>query len=262
MNEVVLRAKDLSLSFGGNKALEEVPIEVRKGDICSLVGPNGSGKTCVLNVISGIYRTDRGKVVYEGRDITGTHAHKAAQLGIARAFQNVELFGNMTVLENLLLGCHYFMKQNFLSGGIFWGLAQKREIQLREWVEEVIDFLELEKYRKQIAGMLPIGVQKLVGLARALSMKPHLLLLDEVSSGMNRQEKEDLARFLLRIKYELGIPMLWVEHDIKLVADLCDRLTVLNYGRKIADGVPYEVLSSKEVLQVYAGFSETEKDKP
>lgn len=257
MNEVVLKAEGLNLSFGGNIALEDVTIEITKGDICALVGPNGSGKTCILNVISGLYKADSGKVFYEGHDITGIHPHKVAALGIARAFQNVELFGNMTVLENLLLGCHYFMKENFVTGGIFWGLAQKREIQLREWIESVIDFLELEKYRKQMAGMLPIGVQKLIGVARALCMKPRLLLLDEVGSGMNRQEKEDLARFLLRIKYELDIPMLWVEHDVKLVGDLCDRIVVLNYGQKIADGAPDEVFQSDEVLRVYAGLGET-----
>ena len=257
MNEVVLKAEGLSLSFGGNKALEDVTVEVRKGEIFSLVGPNGAGKTCVLNTIGGIYKADRGTVIYENRDITGIAPHNAAELGIARVFQNVELFGNMTVLENLLLGCHHFMKTNFLSAGLFWGLAQKREIRLREWVEEVINFLELERYRKQIAGMLPIGVQKLVGLGRALSMKPRLLLIDEVSSGMNRQEKEDIARFLLRIKYELGIPMLWVEHDTKMVTDLCDRMAVLHYGRKIAEGAPDDVLRSKEVLEVYAGFGAT-----
>jgi len=255
-DEVCLEVRELSLSFGGIRALDGISLEVRRGEIFGLVGPNGAGKTCVLNIINGVYRPEKGRVFLEGRDITGLPSHKIAALGVGRTFQNVELFPHMTVLENLLLGCHTAMKSNLFSAGIFWGLGQKEELEFRRRVEEVIDFLELERYRKQQVAGLPFGVQKLVGVGRALAMKPRILLLDEPSSGMNRQEKEDLARFLLRIKYELGIPMLWVEHDIKLIGDLADRLAVLHYGRKIAEGRLEEVTARPEVIEAYLGRRE------
>jgi branched-chain amino acid transport system ATP-binding protein len=252
---VRLEVRDLNLSFGGLQALEGVSLQLRGDEILGLVGPNGSGKTCVLNIINGIYKADSGRVIYEGRDIIGLPSHQIPALGIGRTFQNVELFPHMSVLENLLLGCHTAMKSNIFSAGVFWGLGQKEEIAFRRWVEEIIDFLELERYRKQPVSGLPFGVRKLVGVGRALAMRPRVLLLDEPSSGMNRQEKEDLARFLLRIKYELGIPMLWVEHDMKLIGDLADRLAVLDYGRKIAEGSLEEIISNPAVVHAYLGKS-------
>jgi len=251
-----LAVRDLHLSFGGLKALDGVNLEIEKGEIFGLVGPNGAGKTCVLNVINGLYRAQRGSVLLNGRDITRLPPHKVAQLGIARTFQGVELFKHMTVLENLLLGRHILMRTGVLTGGILWGPALKEEVEHRRRVEEVIDFLELERYRKALVVNLPYGIQKLVGVARALAMEPQVMLLDEPSSGMSRQEKEDLARFLLRIKHELGITMLWVEHDMQLVGDLCDRMAVLHYGRKIAEGRPEEVTRNPEVIHAYLGEAE------
>lgn len=255
--DAILQAANLRLSFGGIQAVDGVSLEVVSDEIVGLVGPNGSGKTSVLNIINGLYKADSGKVIFDGKDITRLPPYKVASLGIGRSFQLVELFRLMTVLENLLLGCHTALKSNILSGGIFWGLAQKEEIAFRHWVEEVIDFMELERYRKQMVGSLPFGVQKLVGVARALCIKPKVMLLDEPSSGMNRQEKEDLARFLLRIKYELGIPILWVEHDMKLIGDLADRLVVLHYGRKLAEGSLEEVKSNPEVVTAFLGEAAT-----
>lgn len=250
---VTLQVKNLSLNFGGIKAVNDVSLEVLTGEIVGLVGPNGSGKTSVLNIISGLYKANDGKVIFYGKDITRMAPHKVAGLGMARSFQLVELFRFMTVLENLLLGCHTAIKANIFSAGIYWGLAQKEEIAFRKRVEEIIDFMELERYRKQLVGSLPIGVQKLVGVARALCMQPRMMLLDEPSSGMNRQEKEDMARFLLRIKYELGIPIVWVEHDMKMIGDLADRLIVLHYGCKIAEGSMNEIRQNPKVTQAFLG---------
>lgn len=252
-NQPLLQVQNLKLHFGGIKAVDDVSFDVLSGEIVGLVGPNGSGKTSVLNIISGLYKADGGKVIFDGKDITRVAPHRIAGMGIARSFQLVELFRLMTVLENLLLGCHTAIKSNIFSAGIYWGLAQKQEIAFRERVEEIVDFMELERYRKHLVGSLPIGVQKLVGVARALCMQPKMMLLDEPSSGMNRQEKEDMARFLLRIKYEMGIPIMWVEHDMKMIGDLADRLVVLHYGNKIAQGTMEEVRQNPKVAQAFLG---------
>ena len=249
----VLQVLDLKLSFGGIRALDGVDLLVKPGEIVGLIGPNGSGKTSVLNIISGLYKADNGKILFDGKDITGFPPHKIAGMGIGRSFQLAELFRLMTVLENLLLGCHTEMKSNLFSSGVFWGMAQKEEIVFRKRVEEVIDFMELARYRKHMVGSLSIGLQKLVGVARALCMHPRIMFLDEPSSGMNRQEKEDLARFVMRIKYELGIPVLWVEHDMKLIGDLTDRLVVLHCGRKIAEGTFEEVTTNPAVVRAFLG---------
>ena len=251
-----LAVRDLHLSFGGLRALDGVTLEVQERDLFALVGPNGAGKTCILNVVSGVYRAQQGFVSFEGWDVGRLPPYQIAKLGIARTFQGVELFKQMTVLENLLLGRHIHMRTGVLTGGLWWGPAHREEVEHRRRVEEVIDFLELERYRKVLVVNLPFGVQKLVGVARALAMEPKMMLLDEPSSGMNRQEKEDLARFLLRIKYDRGITMLWVEHDMQLVGDLADRMAVLHYGRKIAEGEPREVTSNPEVIQAYLGEPE------
>ncbi len=253
MDNTVLEVRDIELSFVGLKALNKVSLQVNQGELFALLGPNGSGKTCILNLVNGIYKAQRGSVIFQGKDITGFAPHVIAGLGIGRTFQNLELFRGMTVVENLIFGRHCKMKSNILSAGLYWGLGQKEEISSRRKVEEIIDFLELERYRKQLVGGLPFGIQKLVGVGRALAMEPKLLLLDEPASGMSRQEKEDLARFLLRIKYQLRITMVWVEHDIKIVGDLCDRAAVLDNGHKIAEGSAKEVFAHPEVAKAYLG---------
>ena len=231
MEEALLEIRDVHVYFGGLMALAGVDLQVRQGEIVGLVGPNGAGKTCLLNVVSGVYKSATGSVIFGGKDITGLSPHKAPGMGIGRTFQAVELFKRMSVLTNLLLGCHCHMRGNVMTGGIFWGPGQREETHFRQKVEEVIKFLELERFRHASAGELPFGIQKIVGIGRALVLEPKILLCDEPSSGMNRQEKEHLARFLLRIKYEVGIPILWVEHDMHLISDLADRIAVFHYGR-------------------------------
>lgn len=253
--EELLIVEALSLAFGGLQVLRAVSLSVRRGEIFALVGPNGAGKTCVLNCVNGIYRADSGRVRYAGEVISGRPTHRIAGLGISRSFQLVELFRHMTVLDNLLLGRHIHMRTGIGTGGLYWGPAAREESVHRRKVEEIIDFLELAPYRKRPVANLPYGVQKLVGVGRALAMEPRLLLLDEPSSGMNRQEKEDLTRFMLRIKHERGMTMLWVEHDMQLVADLADRIAVLHYGQKISEGTPGEVLSDPLVVEAYLGVT-------
>ena len=246
----------LSLNFGGIQALWDISFQAEDKDIVGIVGPNGSGKTCILNVISGFYKPQRGEVLFDGINITSKPPPQIAKLGVGRSFQQMELFTGMTVLECLLVGCHPFVKGNIFSAGIYWGLAQRTELRLRELVEEVLDFMELERYRKQPASSLPIGIQKLVGVARALCAQPKLLLLDEPSCGLSFDEKQDLARFLLRIKYEKEIPMIWVEHDLSFVGELSDRLIVLDQGIKISEGIQEEVLNDPKVLEIFGGATD------
>jgi branched-chain amino acid transport system ATP-binding protein len=253
LKEAKLAVRNLSLHFGGIQALWDVSLEVGNQEILGIVGPNGSGKTCILNVISGFYRPQRGEVLLEGIPITSLAPYKIARMGVGRSFQQMELFSGMTVLQSLLVGCHSRAKGNLLTAGIYWGLGQKSEIRLREMVEEVLDFMELERYRKVPAESLPIGIQKLVGVARALCARPKVILLDEPSCGLSFDEKKDLARFLLRIKYERGIPVVWVEHDLTLVGDLSDRLIVLDQGVKITEGTRAEISENPKVLEIFGG---------
>ena len=248
-----LRLERLSLAFGGLKVLDDITLEARQGELLALIGPNGAGKTSVLNCVSGIYRPSAGRILFAGRDITTLAPHAVARAGIARTFQHGELFPHMTVLENLLVARHARFKSNALSEGLFFGPVRRQEIAERRVVEEILDFVELQRYRKQRVAGLPFGIQKVVGFARALAMEPRLLLLDEPSAGLNREEKEDLARFILRIKHEIGVTMVWVEHDMQMVADLAERIVVLDYGEHVMDGTPEEVLNDPRVVEVYLG---------
>jgi len=252
-NPAHLLMDSISLSIGGLDILLDVSLKSNKGELLALIGPNGAGKTSLLNCISGIYHPSTGEILLNGKDIAGSKSHDVAKMGIARTFQHVELFRHMSVLENLMVGRHLKMSSGVLSNGIFWGKTKNEEIKNREIVEEIIEFLELEKFRKTDALSLGFGLQKIVGLGRALAMEPQILLLDEPSAGMNRQEKEDLARFILRIKHEVRITMIWVEHDMQLVGDLADRIVVLNFGNKIAEGPPEEVLKDPDVVKAYIG---------
>jgi branched-chain amino acid transport system ATP-binding protein len=247
-----LDVEHLTLRFGGLKVLDDVTFSINAGEMFALIGPNGAGKTSVLNCISGIYRGE-GRIRFRGRGILGKAPHEIASLGIARTFQQVELFPQMSVLENLLTGRHARIRTNPLAEMLFLPSVQREEIRNREAVERVIDFVELERYRYAPVGGLPFGIQKMVGFARALVLEPAILMLDEPSAGLNRDEREDLARFILRIKHDLGIAMIWIEHDIQLVADLADRIHVLDYGKTLAEGAPETVLRHQGVIDAYLG---------
>jgi len=253
MADALLEIRELSLDFGGLRAMDRVSMAVHEHELVALIGPNGAGKTSLLNCINGFYVPTGGAIVYGGRAIGGLAPHRLAALGISRAFQHVELVPQATVLENVLVGRHIHTKAGWLASMVFWGAAEREQVRHREVAEEILELLELEPYRMRRAGELSYGTQKLVGVARALTMQPRLLLLDEPSSGMSRQEKEDLARFLLRIRHEKPVAMIWVEHDTQMVKDLADRVVVLDYGRKIFDGPPEQALQDPGVVQAYLG---------
>jgi branched-chain amino acid transport system ATP-binding protein len=248
-----LEIRELSLRFGGLIALNRVSLEADDGELVAIVGPNGAGKTALLNCINGVYRPAAGRIVLDGRDITQVPVDKIALARVGRAFQHAELFPHMTVTENLLIGRHMLMRTGIFSGAFYFGRAQREEVEQRKHIERIIDFFELYRYRDASAASLPYGVQKLVGVARALALEPKLLLLDEPSTGLMREEKESFARFLLRIQHELKLSMLWVEHDMQMVTDLADRIVVLNQGEVIANGLPDQVRTSPEVIKAYLG---------
>jgi len=248
-----LTIENLCLTFGGVTALTMVNLDVYRGEILAIIGPNGAGKTSLLNCISGLYRPTEGRIIFEGRDITFLPPHERARCGIARTFQNIELFRHMTVLENLMLGRHIHIRYGLLAGGLYWGRARREEVRHRRRVEEIIDFLEIENIRKKPVGTLAYGLQKRVELGRALALEPRLLLLDEPMAGMNLEEKEDMARFILDIAEEWGTTMILIEHDMGVVMDISDRVAVLDFGRKIAEGTPDEVHRDPVVVRAYLG---------
>jgi branched-chain amino acid transport system ATP-binding protein len=247
-----LAVEHLSLRFGGLAVLTDVSLHVEPGELLALIGPNGAGKTSVLNCISGIYRGS-GEIRLRGEDINGRPPHEIARRGIARTFQHGEVFPQMTVLENLLTGRHALIATSMLAEMLFLPGVRREELRHREAAEKILEFVGLASYRHTPVGALPFGVQKLVGFARALALEPKLLLLDEPSAGLNRAEREDLARFILRIKDELGLAMIWIEHDMQMVADLADRLHVLNYGSTLGVGSAADVLSNPAVVAAYIG---------
>jgi len=255
-NHVKLKVEDLHLSFGGVRALSGVDLEVKDGEILALIGPNGAGKTSALNCINGFYRPERGRVYFEGRDLTRMPTHQIPKLGIARTFQNIALYTGMTTLDNLMAARHIHMKQSSLAGALYFGPAQREEIEHRHIVEEIIDFLEIEPIRKAVVGALPYGLRKRVELGRALAMEPTLLLLDEPMAGMNVEEKEDMARFIMDIHERRGTTILLVEHDMGLVMDIAQRVVVLDFGVKIAEGRRDEIKNDPRVIKAYLGQAE------
>jgi branched-chain amino acid transport system ATP-binding protein len=256
-DEPILVFDDVHLSFAGVKALDGVSFSVGPRDLFAIIGPNGAGKTSAFNVMSGIYRPQRGDVTFLGQPILGRKPHAIAAMGMSRTFQNIELFQNLTVIDNLMLGRHHLVRYGVPSALVYAGRARREETRHRAVVEDIIDFLEIEAYRKSPVGLLPYGIQKRVELGRALALGPKLLLLDEPVAGMNVEETEDMARFILDIRDELDIPMILVEHDMGLVMDLADRVLVIDFGRPIACDVPAVVQADPDVVRAYLGEEHT-----
>ena len=253
-DSALLSVENVSLRFGGNAALSSVSFKVKKGEIRAIIGPNGAGKTSMLNCISGFYRPQEGHILYKSTtDLTKTPTHKIATLGLARTFQNIALYTGLSTLDNLMAARHIHMKQSALASMLYWGTAVREEVEHRHFVEEIIDFLEIAHIRKAIVGNLPYGLRKRVELGRALALEPELLLLDEPMAGMNVEEKEDMARFILDIFERRGVTVVLIEHDMGLVMDISDRVVVLDFGRKIGDGTPEEIKNNDQVIQAYLG---------
>ena len=251
----LLSVENVSVRFGALLALNRVSLEIQRGEICAIIGPNGAGKTTLLNVVSGFYHPYEGRIVFDGKDRTNLSPPDVAALGIARTFQNVALFKGMSVLDNIMTGRLLKMRGSFLLEALYWGPAKRQELEHRAFVERIIDFLEIQAIRKTAAGQLPYGLQKRVELARALAAEPTLLLLDEPMAGMNVEEKEDMCRFVLDVNQEFGTTIALIEHDMGVVMDISDRVAVLDYGIKIADGQPEQVRKDQTVLDAYLGVS-------
>jgi len=258
--DVQLRIEGVTKHFGGVQAVAGVSLEVRRGELLSVIGPNGAGKTSLLNMISGFYHPDRGSIALDGQDVTHRPASAIAALGVARTFQNIALFRGMTVLDNLMLGRHVRMKSGVLSCLVYWGLAQREEVEHRKRVEDIIDFLKIQDLRRRPTGSLPYGLQKRVELGRALALEPKVLLLDEPMGGCNHEEKEDMARFVLDVNQEWRTTIILIEHDMGVVMDISDRVAVLDMGQKIAEGTPDEVRANPQVIKAYLGETKSGTD--
>ena len=250
----MLELKNISVNFGGIKALNDVSFKVEKESLFSIIGPNGAGKTSLLHVISGRYKPKNGDLLFKGKNITNFHPNTRPDLGIGRTFQNLALFNHMTVLENIYIGRHHLLRSNFFSGAIYWlSGAKNEEVNNRKEAEKILDFLEISNIRKSTAGTLSYGLRKRVELARAIAIQPELILLDEPMAGMNQEEKEDMARFIIDLNREWKITVVMIEHDMGVVMDISKRIAVLDFGEKIAEGTPDEVIKNKRVQQAYLG---------
>jgi branched-chain amino acid transport system ATP-binding protein len=253
IGDVILNVQNISLSFGGVKALSDISFDVREHEIRAIIGPNGAGKSSMLNCINGVYTPQQGQITFRGQTFSHMDSHQVAVMGVARTFQNLALFKGMSVLDNIMTGRNLRMKSNLLLQAIRFGPAEREEIEHRRKVEEIIDFLEIQPYRKTPVGQLPYGLQKRVDLGRALALEPQVLLLDEPMAGMNVEEKQDMCRFILDVNDEFGTTVVLIEHDMGVVMDISDRVVVLDYGKKIGDGTPDEVRKNPEVISAYLG---------
>ena len=253
--DVILDVQNISLRFGGVKALTDISFNVREHELRAIIGPNGAGKSSMLNCINGVYQPQEGSITFRGKTFKHMNSRQVAEMGVARTFQNLALFKGMSVIDNIMTGRNLKMTTNIFQQALYWGAAQREEVAQRKHVERIIDFLEIQPYRKTPVGKMPYGLQKRVDLGRALAMDPQVLLLDEPMAGMNVEEKQDMSRFILDVNDEFGTTIVLIEHDMAVVMDICDRVVVLDYGKKIGDGTPQEVRANPEVISAYLGTS-------